>query len=67
MNLTIGHICECGKFHKWSAYVYAHYTEDIIHTCPNCGSMNMICNGRIIEGTGKIVKEDRRKNDQENN
>lgn len=33
---SIGHVCVCGKEHKWPGYVYAHFTDEIIHTC-DCG------------------------------
>lgn len=45
-KFPIGHRCKCGKEHKWPAYIYAHFTEEIIHTC-DCGIKATICDGRV--------------------
>lgn len=34
-----GFACECGKFHEFCAYVYAHWNIELVHTCtPGCGA-----------------------------
>lgn len=34
-----GHICpKCGKRHRWGVWVFAHYWEELTHTC-DCGQV----------------------------
>jgi hypothetical protein len=35
-NIPLGFTCECGRVHKFAAYVYAHWREVLIHSC-ECG------------------------------
>lgn len=43
--LPIGYTCAtCGDFHKFSGYIYAHFDEEIVHTCL-CGSRSTLCRG----------------------
>lgn len=37
-----GHICKCGKFHRWALWVYSHSHEVIQFTCPDCGAIVII-------------------------
>lgn len=37
--------CNCGAEHKFPAYVYAHWTEELTHTCDKCGAKYSICRG----------------------
>lgn len=30
-ELPTGHLCQCGKFHEWPAYVYAEYRREHDH------------------------------------
>jgi hypothetical protein len=46
-----GFTCECGKAHKYSAYVAAHWRERLLHTC-DCGAKHS-----IREGIVKLVKK----------
>jgi hypothetical protein len=38
--------CECGREHKLSLYVAAHWNEEIVHTC-ECGRKHIICRGIV--------------------
>lgn len=49
---SIGHVCKCGKEHKWPMYVFAHYRDRLIHTC-DCGVKVEICNGIVEELAGE--------------
>lgn len=50
-SLPKGFTCECGTFHKFSAYVFAHWTDDLRWKC-DCGRVYMIQEGaaELIEG-----------------
>lgn len=39
-----GYTCDCGKFHKFPSYVYAHWSEYLNHTC-DCGNINELIQG----------------------
>ena len=39
-----GYTCECGKDHKFPAYVYAHMDIELTHTC-TCGRRHIILRG----------------------
>lgn len=34
--------CECGIEHEFNAYVYAHWRERLVSTCPNCHAVHHI-------------------------
>lgn len=36
----------CAKDHKFPAYVYAHWSEPLVHTC-ECGTRHEILRGAI--------------------
>jgi hypothetical protein len=36
-KVTSGFICECGEKIKFPAYVYAHWRDELLFTCPACG------------------------------
>jgi hypothetical protein len=40
-----GYTCECGIFNRYPAYVYAHWTAKLTHTC-DCGRKYTIRNGK---------------------
>jgi len=40
-----GFTCECGKKHNFSAYVFAHWNERLVHTCDQCNRLHTICAG----------------------
>ena len=48
-KVPAGHICTCGETHRWSPYIYAHYRQLIVFTCPMCGKEIEIKNGEISE------------------
>lgn len=43
-----GYTCACGKFHRYTAWVYAHAHINIQHTC-KCGRVNIIHRYVVIE------------------
>lgn len=40
-----GYTCICGEVHKYPAYVFAHWDEELIHTCEKCGTKHDIYQG----------------------
>ena len=42
-----GFTCECGKFHDFGVYVMAHWSELLVHTCPECGRRHDVQRGRV--------------------
>ena len=47
-DLSKGYTCTCGKFNRYSAYVYAHWTVELVHTC-DCGKRWSILEGEAEE------------------
>jgi RNase P subunit RPR2 len=41
-----GFRCECGKFHRYPGYVYAHFRNLLDFTCDECGAKHSIVMGR---------------------
>lgn len=39
-----GYTCVCGRAHKYPAYVYAHWADELTHLC-ECGRVAKIKNG----------------------
>jgi len=50
----VGHVCKCGKEHRWPSYVFAHYHELLTHKC-ECGVKVRLCNGMVEEESKKLV------------
>ena len=48
-ELLKGFTCECGKYHKYGMYYYAHYDEAMIFTCPDCGTQYRLLKGKAEE------------------
>lgn len=40
-----GYTCECGAEHKFPAYVFAHWYEELFHTCDKCGAKHSVLRG----------------------
>ena len=40
-----GFTCECGEPHVYGVYVYAHWQEDLVHTCEKCSAKHNIRRG----------------------
>lgn len=40
-----GFTCECGKYHAYAMYVYAHWQDLLKHTCDQCGAKHDILLG----------------------
>lgn len=51
-----GYTCECGKFNKFTAWVYAHMHVRILHEC-ECGRKNTLLAGVVVETIRPIVAE----------
>lgn len=43
-DMPKGFTCECGLYHPFSAYVYAHWTQRLTHACP-CGRKHLVYAG----------------------
>ena len=54
MKSPAGHKCDCGKEHKWPAYVYAHYHERLTHTCDVCGRKVIVLSGHVFSPEDSI-------------
>ena len=39
--------CACGISHKLGAYVAAHWSEQLVHTCPSCGAKHYVFRGTV--------------------
>jgi hypothetical protein len=50
-----GFTCECGEFHEFSGYVYAHPNDLLTHTCPRCARKHQVRNftARLVESKSK--------------
>ena len=49
-SLPKGFNCgECSTFHRFSAWVYAHWDIRITASCQLCGSVNHIEAGEVVE------------------
>ena len=44
-----GYTCDCGKFHKFGGWVFAHWNIELTHTCDACGATTVICEGEVLE------------------
>lgn len=44
-----GYTCKyCRRFHKFPAYVYAHFNDNLVHEC-TCGAKHRIVRGMVID------------------
>lgn len=39
--------CVCGATHTFSAWVFAHWSDTIVHLCAGCGRKNELYQGRV--------------------
>lgn len=46
--LPSGYRCDCGKFHKFPSYVFAHWRQSIRHACDRCETIHTIFAGEVI-------------------
>ena len=46
-NVTHWNCSQCEKPHTFSAYVAAHWRDELTHTCDNCGAQHSVCCGRV--------------------
>jgi hypothetical protein len=37
----------CGEWHKFGAYVFAHWADSLTHTCPSCGAKHDVHKGKV--------------------
>jgi len=55
-----GFTCECGTFHRYGLYVYAHWRDVLVHVCSKCGAMHHIIMGHVtLKKKGKMPKRPR--------
>lgn len=44
--LAEGYDCKkCGEHHKFGSWIYAHWDEEVSHTCLACGTEHIIIHG----------------------
>lgn len=48
-ELPKGYRCQCGHFNEFVAYVYAHWTDELIHTCKGCENKNTVLEGEVVD------------------
>jgi hypothetical protein len=47
-QLPKGFECKtCGQFNEFPAYVFAHWSELLVHDCPRCGAQHEVCRGAV--------------------
>lgn len=44
-----GFKCKCGRYEKFSAYVYAHTQDSLVFTCPKCKKRYEILDAQAYE------------------
>lgn len=49
-QLPKGFVCRCGKQHRFSLWVYAHFDEQLEFTCPDCG-----CKFNVWQGVATLT------------
>lgn len=48
-----GFTCECGTYHEFPMYVFAHWRNIILHTCEECGAKHeVICGSVTLKQAG---------------
>lgn len=45
-SLAKGFKCECGEWHDFVVYVYAHWDDTLYHKCLDCGRQHSIMGGK---------------------
>jgi hypothetical protein len=52
-----GYTCsECDNYNAYPTYVFAHWDEDLHHTC-ECGTINVILQGEVINTNTKFKRK----------
>lgn len=60
-ELVAGYTCQvCGKYHEFPGYVFAHYDEELRHTC-ECKSVHYIRSGRA-----RLIRKGKKPKDKPN-
>ena len=61
--MSKGFTCECGKYHMFNAYVFAHYADALVHVCDNCGRKHSVLffDAQLIEEPGPKPRRKRGK------
>jgi hypothetical protein len=54
-----GFTCECGEFHHFVGYVYAHWDIRLTHECEKCGAKHSIRLGRA-----ELTRKPRKRKEQ---
>jgi hypothetical protein len=55
-----GYRCECGERHQFGVYVFAHWNDEIVHTC-QCGRRHMVQSGEVSLLTRRATKSEIKK------
>lgn len=53
MSTPAGFKCKCGKYHKFTAYVMAHWNVRLDFTCEKCGRKLYVLRGHAVLLTKK--------------
>ena len=60
-DIPKGYTCECGKFHKYPMYVYAHWRDVLVHAC-DCGrKYNIVCGSAELDESTRPKPKRKRK------
>lgn len=46
-KLVKGFTCECGTWHAFPSYVFAHWDDRLTHTCPECKAVHDVRRGVV--------------------
>jgi hypothetical protein len=47
-ELPKGFKCECGEWHDFVTYVYAHWDIPLTHVCTICSRVHIILRGKAV-------------------
>jgi len=47
-KLAEGFTCECGEYHKYPAYVFAHWRTPLTHSCDKCQRQHTVIMGMAM-------------------
>ena len=48
-ELPKGFTCECGRYHEFDMYYFAHFDEVMIYTCPDCEQKYNLLRGKAVK------------------
>jgi hypothetical protein len=53
-----GFKCECGEYYPHPAYVIAHWSIELVHTCSICGREHSILGGNVSLISESVAKKE---------